>query len=145
MLLLLLSLAYPTVLPALPRRTLASSSAPTMATEADAPAVGTRFSQGPHRGTVRYVGEVPSTRGIWLGVEWDDAGRGKHDGTHDGVRYFACRCVKGKEGSMAAQRAYLPFPQSSGLWLVYPTYGKDFLWLLVPAGLAAQVCGRRAA
>jgi hypothetical protein len=30
--------------------------------------------------------------GIWLGVEWDDASRGKHDGAHsDGVRYFTAR------------------------------------------------------
>ncbi len=26
--------------------------------------------------------------GTWLGVEWDDASRGKHDGSKDGVRYF---------------------------------------------------------
>ena len=41
------------------------------------------------RGTVRFVGEVPPTRGLWLGVEWDHPElRGKHDGTHEGVRYF---------------------------------------------------------
>ncbi|KAI1330294.1 Thioesterase/thiol ester dehydrase-isomerase [Xylariaceae sp. FL0255] len=41
--------------------------------------------------TVRYVGEVAGTSGSWLGVEWDDAGRGKHDGSHKGVRYFKCK------------------------------------------------------
>ena len=41
------------------------------------------------RGTVRFVGEVPPTRGLWLGVEWDHPElRGKHDGTHEGVKYF---------------------------------------------------------
>ncbi len=41
------------------------------------------------RGTVRFVGEVPPTRGLWLGVEWDNPDiRGKHDGTHEGVKYF---------------------------------------------------------
>ncbi|PWN35997.1 uncharacterized protein FA14DRAFT_146124 [Meira miltonrushii] len=54
-------------------------------------AVGARISQGPWRGTVRYVGLVPPTEGIWLGIEWDDASRGKHDGSHKGVRYFNCR------------------------------------------------------
>jgi dynactin complex subunit len=41
------------------------------------------------RGTVRFVGEVPPTRGLWLGIEWDHPEiRGKHDGTHEGVKYF---------------------------------------------------------
>ncbi|CAG8452149.1 9831_t:CDS:10 [Funneliformis caledonium] len=40
--------------------------------------------------TVRYVGEVPPTKGEWLGVEWDSVSRGKHDGVHEGVRYFTC-------------------------------------------------------
>ncbi|KAG8224361.1 hypothetical protein J437_LFUL005242 [Ladona fulva] len=39
-------------------------------------------------GTVLFVGEVPPTSGTWLGVEWDDPTRGKHDGLHEGVRYF---------------------------------------------------------
>ena len=41
--------------------------------------------------TVRYLGEVAGTSGSWLGVEWDDAARGKHDGSHKGVRYFTCK------------------------------------------------------
>ncbi|KAI0021534.1 RNI-like protein [Xylariomycetidae sp. FL0641] len=40
--------------------------------------------------TIRYIGEVAGTSGSWLGVEWDDPGRGKHDGSHKGVRYFTC-------------------------------------------------------
>lgn len=42
--------------------------------------------------TALYVGPVNGTKGDWLGVEWDDPNRGKHDGSHDGVRYFECRC-----------------------------------------------------
>ncbi|KAK4229771.1 HotDog domain-containing protein [Podospora fimiseda] len=41
--------------------------------------------------TVRYIGEVAGTTGSWLGVEWDDPSRGKHDGQHKGVRYFSCK------------------------------------------------------
>lgn len=41
--------------------------------------------------TVRYVGQVAGTTGDWLGVEWDDPSRGKHDGAHKGVRYFTCK------------------------------------------------------
>lgn len=29
--------------------------------------------------------------GLWLGVEWDNPDRGKHDGSHEGVQYFTCR------------------------------------------------------
>ncbi|KAK0530847.1 hypothetical protein OC834_003165 [Tilletia horrida] len=56
------------------------------------PAVGARFMLKGERGTVRYVGPVPPAKGDWLGVEWDNAARGKHDGTSaDGTRYFTCR------------------------------------------------------
>ena len=29
--------------------------------------------------------------GLWLGVEWDNPERGKHDGSHEGTVYFKCR------------------------------------------------------
>ncbi|XP_076315942.1 tubulin-specific chaperone E-like [Tachypleus tridentatus] len=40
--------------------------------------------------TVRYVGELPHILGndIWYGVEWDNVCRGRHNGTHHGVKYF---------------------------------------------------------
>lgn len=45
-----------------------------------------------HTATVRYVGEVDGHPGdVWVGVEWDDPSRGKHDGSLDGRRYFVCR------------------------------------------------------
>lgn len=52
--------------------------------------VGRRVSSGGERATVRYVGPVPPTKGVWLGVEWDIPERGKHDGVHEGVQYFTC-------------------------------------------------------
>ncbi|KAI0723930.1 hypothetical protein C8T65DRAFT_734439 [Cerioporus squamosus] len=54
------------------------------------PTVGTRISHSGTLGTVRYVGSVDGTQGVWLGVEWDDPKRGKHDGVKDGKRYFTC-------------------------------------------------------
>ena len=57
------------------------------------PPVGTRISHSGHRGTIRFVGEVDGTEGVWLGVEWDDPQRGKHNGVKDGKRYFSCREV----------------------------------------------------
>ncbi|XP_077999672.1 tubulin-specific chaperone E-like [Glandiceps talaboti] len=50
--------------------------------------VGSRILSEDHYGTVRFIGNVPPTSGVWLGVEWDDPSRGKHDGKHEGVRYF---------------------------------------------------------
>lgn len=44
--------------------------------------------------TIRFVGEVNGTTGQWLGVEWDDPSRGKHDGSHKGVQYFKCKPSK---------------------------------------------------
>lgn len=51
---------------------------------------GRRISYEENLCTVRYVGEISGTKGQWLGVEWDEPSRGKHDGMHDGVRYFHC-------------------------------------------------------
>uniref|UniRef100_A0A3Q3J3P7 Tubulin-specific chaperone E n=1 Tax=Monopterus albus TaxID=43700 RepID=A0A3Q3J3P7_MONAL len=63
--------------------------------EVPANALGRRVSCGGERATVRYVGPVPPTAGLWLGLEWDNPERGKHDGSHEGVRYFTCRHPKG--------------------------------------------------
>jgi dynactin complex subunit len=54
------------------------------------PVVGQRRSFDGHLSTIRYVGTVQGTTGDWLGVEWDDASRGKHSGEHKGIRYFSC-------------------------------------------------------
>ncbi|KAF9935260.1 hypothetical protein BGZ65_003430 [Modicella reniformis] len=52
--------------------------------------IGQRIEAEHFRGTIRYVGEVPSTKGVWLGVEWDEKERGKHSGEHNGTKYFDC-------------------------------------------------------
>lgn len=53
--------------------------------------IGQRLSYDGVLCTVRFVGQVAGTTGTWLGVEWDDPSRGKHDGSHKGLRYFTCR------------------------------------------------------
>lgn len=53
--------------------------------------VGRRVAVGDHLGTVRYVGPIPSAKGTWLGIEWDDPSRGKHNGTYNGHSYFKTR------------------------------------------------------
>lgn len=57
---------------------------------ADSHYPGERISYDDALCTVRYIGEVAGATGAWLGVEWDDGTRGKHDGSHKGVRYFYC-------------------------------------------------------
>ncbi|CAJ2501018.1 Uu.00g038710.m01.CDS01 [Anthostomella pinea] len=54
------------------------------------PQIGDRRSYDGAVCTIRFIGEVAGTSGSWLGVEWDDPARGKHDGSHKGVRYFTC-------------------------------------------------------
>ncbi|KAI8060555.1 hypothetical protein BC940DRAFT_350534 [Gongronella butleri] len=54
-------------------------------------AINTRVQVGDDLATIRYIGPVEGSTGEWLGVEWDDDARGKHDGTHKGKSYFACR------------------------------------------------------
>ncbi|XP_022886290.1 tubulin-folding cofactor E isoform X1 [Olea europaea var. sylvestris] len=45
-------------------------------------------------GTVKYVGPVEGFSGTWVGVDWDNEGDGKHDGSHNGVKYFDARGLK---------------------------------------------------
>ena len=59
-----------------------------MAGETLAPLLGTRVSVDGKLATILFAGSVGETSGEWLGVEWDDPARGKHDGTHNGQRYF---------------------------------------------------------
>mmetsp|Transcript_22754 Transcript_22754/g.74074 ORF Transcript_22754/g.74074 Transcript_22754/m.74074 type:complete len:541 (-) Transcript_22754:239-1861(-) len=42
------------------------------------------------QGWARFTGAVADESGVWVGVEWDDPARGKHDGTLRGTRYFEC-------------------------------------------------------
>lgn len=58
--------------------------------------INERIQHFGQRGTIRYVGTLDG-RGdqTWLGIEWDEVGRGRHDGTVDGRQYFTTR----KEGA----------------------------------------------
>ncbi|TYG86502.1 hypothetical protein ES288_A13G138700v1 [Gossypium darwinii] len=49
-------------------------------------------STDPRRvGTVKFVGNVEGYSGTWVGVDWDNEGDGKHDGSINGVRYLQGR------------------------------------------------------
>lgn len=38
--------------------------------------------------TVRYCGPLTGQKADWLGVEWDEPQRGKHNGSHEGQQLF---------------------------------------------------------
>ncbi|CAF4799705.1 unnamed protein product [Pieris macdunnoughi] len=46
-------------------------------------------SQPSRRATVRYNGPLEGTKGLWIGVQYDEP-RGKNDGSVNGKRYFTC-------------------------------------------------------
>ncbi|KAL7293924.1 hypothetical protein TKK_0012654 [Trichogramma kaykai] len=50
--------------------------------------VGDRIESDGYIGTVKYVGAVGVTPGEWLGIDWDDHTRGKHNGIYEGIKYF---------------------------------------------------------
>ena len=62
--------------------------------------VGRRIESEGYYGTIRFVGNLQTcdsanVHQVWVGVEWDKPSRGKHDGSYNGVRYFATRHVSG--------------------------------------------------
>ncbi|RKP18939.1 RNI-like protein [Rozella allomycis CSF55] len=51
--------------------------------------VGKRFCiENRYKGTILFQGNLENVEGTWLGIEWDDLERGKHNGEHKGVKYF---------------------------------------------------------
>ena len=50
-----------------------------------------------YRATVKYIGAIANAKPEegWIGVEWDDASRGKHDGQAYGRRYFTTQPGRG--------------------------------------------------
>ena len=75
-----------------------------------------------HRGFCRYVGPVCGQTGTWVGIEWDDSNRGKHDGKHDGERYFECK-RKGKEEE--TKRASFVRVQKVAPWTDFVSAAKE--------------------
>jgi hypothetical protein len=58
---------------------------------AECPVVDSRVSVDGNLAFVRYFGGVDGQEGQWVGLDWDEEARGKHDGTHAGTQYFQCK------------------------------------------------------
>ncbi|RDD37809.1 Tubulin-specific chaperone E [Trichoplax sp. H2] len=61
-----------------------------MASEDNSAQIGQRLEYDGYYAVIKFIGEIEASKGIWYGVEWDDAERGKHSGNHKGVQYFQC-------------------------------------------------------
>ncbi|GAB1310154.1 hypothetical protein MFIFM68171_00364 [Madurella fahalii] len=108
--------------------------------------IGQRRSYDGALCTVRYIGEVVGTTGTWLGVEWDDPERGKHDGQHKGVRYFSCKSKSPTAASFIRPTRPTDAPQSflTALQLKYasdPTKDQDPPKQIVFSGKVAEEVG----
>ncbi|EAU88737.2 tubulin-specific chaperone e [Coprinopsis cinerea okayama7 len=77
------------------------------------PQPGTRILYNGQPGTVRYLGSVDGTKGEWIGVDWDDPERGKHDGVKNNKRYFTTRL----------ESLDMPVAQTSSIGTRYPRSG----------------------
>ncbi|KAL7071334.1 hypothetical protein ACQ4LE_009246 [Meloidogyne hapla] len=54
------------------------------------------------KGVVKYYGEVEGTTGVWVGVDWDNKERGKHDGSYKGKQYF--KALSNTSGSFVREK-----------------------------------------
>lgn len=78
-----------------------------MASVATEYAVGGRYLHARSRQplTLRYIGPLAGTDSSWLGVEYDDAGRGKHSGEYRGSHIFRV--------TQAGSGAFIKYPPGS--------------------------------
>lgn len=53
--------------------------------------IGDRIDCDGDRGTISYIGTVVDTNGPWLGIDWDNPARGKHNGIYHEIEYFKTR------------------------------------------------------
>lgn len=53
--------------------------------------IGDRIECSGCIGTIKYIGPVDGYSSTWLGIDWDNLERGKHDGNVNGKRYFTAR------------------------------------------------------
>ena len=79
--------------------------------------VGDRLQIGREHATVRYIGEVIGQVDIWIGLEWDDPSRGKHNGCTGGHQYFNCVYSGTAISSLKTQHCFPP-PTPAGKFII---------------------------
>ena len=56
--------------------------------------IGKRVECNGEYGIVKYLGTLSGYQGQWLGIDWDNEERGKHDGSVNGQKLFDTRTIK---------------------------------------------------
>jgi len=94
--------------------------------------IGRRIEFCGDRGTVRYYGPImhepdkSKATGNWLGVEWDNPERGKHNGTVNGYKYFECSKTGGSLIKVEKANFGIPLPQAAkGKYKKYEEMSED--------------------
>lgn len=59
----------------------------------DTSKIGQRIRLDDSKGTIKYVGPIDGQTGEWVGIDWDDSSRGKHNGSVKGKCYFQTRLI----------------------------------------------------
>ncbi|KAL3420810.1 CAP-Gly domain-containing protein [Phlyctema vagabunda] len=104
--------------------------------------VGQRLSLRSQLCTIRYVGPILGTTNQneeWLGVEWDDTARGKHDGSNNNKRYFECRSSSKTAASFLKLNRLLPDPPQSFVEAVHQKYATEITNLPAAAAFEQQI------
>jgi len=88
--------------------------------------MGRRIEYQKAFGTVKYCGPLKHDAGkhndpnqIWLGVEWDDVSRGRHNGTVEGVKYFETENGQNSGTLLKAEKANFGINIYDGILLRY--------------------------
>jgi tubulin-specific chaperone E len=91
--------------------------------------LGKRLSFNDALCTVRSSGPLPSQPGDWLGVEWDEPDRGKHNGEFKGTRLFNTLSTSPSCASFirATRRADAPRSFLQALRYKYADHGAEDL------------------
>ncbi|CAO3608649.1 unnamed protein product [Cunninghamella blakesleeana] len=68
--------------------------------------INTRVQIDNDYATIKYIGEVEGSTGQWLGIEWDNDTRGKHDGSRSFIRYNTKKVSTGQPFLEALETKY---------------------------------------
>lgn len=102
--------------------------------------VGSRVRCNDDFGTVKYIGEVQGYKGIWYGVEWDNAERGKHDGFVDDIQYF--KTTKKGAGSFVRPNKIAPLKSCAEAIRKYYGDREVSFWMVFITGPVVEGGGR---
>jgi len=86
--------------------------------------IGRRLSYEDSLCTVRWIGSLSGAKGTWIGVEWDDVSRGKHNGVHQGEQIFNCLSRSDTSASFI-KPTRKPDPERTVLEAIWFKYGNS--------------------